>query len=100
MTSEEKIIDLIQFIVDQHAKCADGCKSSCGIQSVGMRHEGFGDQIGKLEWYASFGGYCFGDMSRGETVTAPNLDALCARVRLAIKKAIAEDELEAVENND
>lgn len=89
MTIEERIMALAQFIIDKHAEEArkiQGCKSGCWFQEIGIQFS-FGEPI----WFCKFGGYCFGDMSRGEEFHGKTFDELEEKVKGAIEGAIAEE---------
>lgn len=84
----------ILFIRDTHKKHADGCKGSCSQQTISFTVDSYYGN----HWSCSFGGYCFGDLSRHETVQALSLEELYQRVVQTIDEALRRQDQSLLED--
>lgn len=75
---------LASWISDIHNKHRDGCKGSCGEREIGYHHSDHYDSY----WFARFGGYCLGTLSRHVEIQSQTLGELTDKVKSTINKAI------------
>lgn len=74
--------ELLEWIRVVHAVVADGCKTSCAVSCVNPIAGG---------WACTFGGYCFGNLSRHEVVEAGGPEELTVAVKKKITDAIQSE---------
>jgi hypothetical protein len=77
---------IIRYVKTTHDINADGCKGSCNEIEIGYHSSTYYDSF----WFCHFGGYCFGNLSRNETVQANSLEGLMQAVKIKIESALEQ----------